>query len=74
MNDSANAVAAESRTHAGPVAAFAALALIWGYNWVVMKLAMLYAGPIDFAALRVGFGVLLLFVGVAPGLWSPGTP
>lgn len=45
----------------GPLAAFAILALIWGYNWVVMKLAMEYCGPIAFAALRVGFGVVLLF-------------
>jgi drug/metabolite transporter (DMT)-like permease len=48
--------------NAGPLTAFALLALIWGYNWVVMKVAMRYAGPIDFAVLRVGFGVLLLFV------------
>ncbi|HET7586973.1 MAG TPA: DMT family transporter, partial [Gammaproteobacteria bacterium] len=44
-----------------PATAFAILALIWGYNWVVMKLAMEYCGPIAFAALRVGFGVVLLF-------------
>jgi drug/metabolite transporter (DMT)-like permease len=44
-----------------PAAAFAVLALIWGYNWVVMKIAMRYCGPIDFAVLRVGFGVILLF-------------
>ncbi|HLF12753.1 MAG TPA: EamA family transporter [Gammaproteobacteria bacterium] len=37
------------------------LALLWGYNWVVMKIAMRYAGPFDFAALRGGLGVLLLF-------------
>ncbi|HET8552251.1 MAG TPA: DMT family transporter [Gammaproteobacteria bacterium] len=44
-----------------PAAAFAVLALIWGYNWVVMKIAMRFCGPMDFAVLRVGFGVLLLF-------------
>jgi drug/metabolite transporter (DMT)-like permease len=38
------------------------LALIWGYNWVVMKVALRYSGPIDFAALRVGCGTLLLFL------------
>ena len=47
--------------NAAPLAAFALLALIWGYNWVVMKIAMRNAGPFDFAALRGGFGVLLLF-------------
>jgi drug/metabolite transporter (DMT)-like permease len=54
---------ADSRQRAlsGPLAAFALLALLWGYNWVVMKIAMRYCGPLDFAALRGGFGVLLLF-------------
>jgi drug/metabolite transporter (DMT)-like permease len=47
--------------NAGPLTAFAFLALLWGYNWVVMKVAMRYCGPLDFAALRGGFGVLLLF-------------
>jgi drug/metabolite transporter (DMT)-like permease len=41
--------------------ALALLALIWGYNWVVMKVAMRYVGPMDFAALRGAFGVVLLF-------------
>lgn len=45
-----------------PAAAFAFLALIWGYNWVVMKIALQYCGPFEFAVLRVGFGALLLFV------------
>ena len=38
------------------IRAFAALMLltvIWGYNWVVMKSALQYAGPFQFAALRV---------------------
>lgn len=48
-----------SRT--GPLLALAGLALIWGYNWVVMKVAMQYVGPMDFAALRGVFGVVLLF-------------
>jgi drug/metabolite transporter (DMT)-like permease len=51
----------QSATNTRPLAAFAVLALIWGYNWVVMKTALVYSGPIEFAALRVGFGVLLLF-------------
>lgn len=45
----------------GPLLALALLALIWGYNWVVMKVAMRYVGPMDFAALRGVFGVVLLF-------------
>lgn len=55
------------------LAAFAALALIWGYNWVVMKIALVYSGPIDFAVLRVGLGVLLLFALLA-GLRMPLKP
>jgi drug/metabolite transporter (DMT)-like permease len=47
--------------HAGPLLAFVFLALLWGYNWVVVKVAMSYAGPLDFAALRCVLGALLLF-------------
>jgi drug/metabolite transporter (DMT)-like permease len=46
---------------AGPVLALVFLALLWGYNWVVMKVAMQYIGPMDFAAMRGVFGVVLLF-------------
>jgi len=37
------------------------LALIWGYNWVVMKIGTQYAPPLGFAALRLLLGSLLLF-------------
>lgn len=47
------------------LAALAAVALIWGYNWVVMKVALRFSGPVDFAALRSGFGALTLFVIIA---------
>ena len=58
-----NVSSTDSRPRAlsGPLVAFAIMALLWGYNWVVMKIAMRYCGPLDFAALRGGFGVLLLF-------------
>lgn len=45
--------------------AFAALfilTLIWGYNWVVMKLAVQYASPFQFAALRTFLGAIMLFI------------
>ena len=45
-----------------PVAALAALIVIWGYSWVVMKIGLRYAHPFDFAALRVGFGAVFLFL------------
>jgi drug/metabolite transporter (DMT)-like permease len=48
-------------TSAGPLVALGLLALIWGYNWVVMKVAMQYVGPMDFAALRGVLGAVLLF-------------
>lgn len=47
------------------ISAFVALivlTIIWGYNWVVMKSALQYAGPFQFAALRVFLGALVLFV------------
>ncbi len=47
-------------SNAGPLTAFALLALIWGYNWVVMKVALRYSGPVEFAMLRVGLGALLM--------------
>lgn len=37
------------------------LALIWGFNWIVMKIAVAYAAPFTFAAWRtLGGGVALL--------------
>jgi drug/metabolite transporter (DMT)-like permease len=44
-----------------PIAALVAMVLIWGYSWVVMKLALRHAHPFDFAALRVAIGCALLF-------------
>ena len=47
------------------IKAFAALfllTLIWGYNWVVMKLAVQFASPFQFAALRTFLGALILFL------------
>ncbi len=41
--------------------ALAALALLWGYNWVVMKIAVRYAPPIEFAALRLLLGAAVRF-------------
>ena len=41
--------------------ALALLALIWGYNWVVMKIGLEYAQPFTFSALRTFLGALSLF-------------
>jgi len=45
----------------GAVAALILLALIWGYNWVVMKIALKDCGPFTFAALRSMLGAFALF-------------
>ena len=42
------------------IIALAAMSLIWGYNWVTMKQAMIDAGPLNFSALRFGIGGLTL--------------
>lgn len=50
---------------AWPAAALTALALLWGYNWVVMKVAVQYAPPFEFAAMRLLLGALTLFAVMA---------
>jgi drug/metabolite transporter (DMT)-like permease len=45
-----------------PIAALLLLALVWGYNWVVMKIALDYAQPFTFSALRTFFGAVSLFI------------
>ncbi|APV52185.1 hypothetical protein BWI17_22430 [Betaproteobacteria bacterium GR16-43] len=44
------------------MAALVAMVLIWGYSWVVMKIALRHAHPFDFAAWRVGLGSAFLFL------------
>jgi drug/metabolite transporter (DMT)-like permease len=44
-----------------PVVALAFLALVWGYNWVVMKVGVRDSDPFMFAALRNFLGALALF-------------
>ncbi len=41
--------------------ALVALAFLWGYNWVIMKIAVHYAPPVEFAALRLLLGSAVLF-------------
>lgn len=43
-----------------PVSALGLLSLIWGYNWVVMKMALVDCPPLLFAALRVLGGAVVL--------------
>lgn len=41
------------------------VALVWGYNWVVMKIALDDSGPVDFSLLRNFFGALTLLAIIA---------
>jgi len=43
-------------------AALILLTLLWGYNWVVMKHALQFAGAFEFSAMRTVFGAVCLFV------------
>lgn len=49
------------KSGSAPIAALVAMVLIWGYSWVVMKIALRHAHPFDFAAIRVGIGCVFLF-------------
>ncbi|MGH8281048.1 MAG: DMT family transporter [Gammaproteobacteria bacterium] len=54
------------RGNAPALIALVALAFIWGYNWVAMKVGLAYAAPFDFIALRTMLGgICLLLVLVA---------
>lgn len=50
------------RLGTGPAAALVVLALVWGYNWIAIKVATQYSGPFAFAALRTAIAVVALFV------------
>ena len=47
------------------VLALAAIAPMWGYSWVVTKVALEYSGPFTFAGLISGLGAVCLFVVLA---------
>lgn len=48
-----------------PFIALLVLSIIWGYNWVVMKLALPYIGAFQFGAIRTFFASLILFAVLA---------
>jgi drug/metabolite transporter (DMT)-like permease len=48
-----------------PLAAMVAMCVIWGYSWVLMKIALRHAHPFDFAAERLVLGAILLFAIIA---------
>jgi drug/metabolite transporter (DMT)-like permease len=50
-----------SRHAIGPAAALGALTAIWGYNWVVIKIALVDSPAMSFSALRAGLSAVALF-------------
>ncbi|CAB1274610.1 DMT family transporter [Candidatus Nitrosacidococcus tergens] len=46
---------------ASSILALVVLTLIWGYGWVVVKQALIWCAPVEFAALRSIIGGLFLF-------------
>jgi len=48
-----------------PIVAILVLAVIWGYNWIMMKVGVAYAPPFTFAALRAVLGAVVLFAFMA---------
>lgn len=54
-----------SKHYTAAITALLLLALIWGYNWVVMKLALDDIGAFQFGAVRTFFGSLVLFAVIA---------
>lgn len=52
----------DSRPGIGAFAAFGLLTVVWGYNWVVMKIALQYSSALDFAILRSLGGTFCLFL------------
>ncbi len=63
-----------ARRHALPVVlALAALAAIWGYAWVAVKLALGFAEPFTFAAARAFLGSVALLA-LAAALRGPLRP
>ncbi|MFO1302604.1 MAG: DMT family transporter [Burkholderiales bacterium] len=53
------------RTRRGAYAALAALTLIWGFNWIVMKLALELADPVVLNVQRTWIAVAFLFAVLA---------
>lgn len=48
-----------------PLLAIVVLAVIWGYNWIMVKIGVAFAPPFTFSALRSLLGALALFAVLA---------
>lgn len=51
----------DARSVARAAVVMALLVLVWGYAWVLAKIALRYCGPLDFATLRTAIGAVALF-------------
>jgi len=49
------------RRHGAAVAVLAAISLLWGFNWVVLKIGVRYADPFEFLAWRFALAAACLF-------------
>jgi len=49
------------RRHGAAVAVLAAISLLWGFNWVVLKIGVRYADPFEFLAWRFAPAAACLF-------------
>src|SRR5512142_1185945 len=52
-------------SRATPVAGFALIPVIWGYNWIVLKKGLAFADPLAFSAWRFGIASACLFAVLA---------
>jgi len=59
-----------SRRHGLALAVLAAISLVWGFNWVVLKIGVRYADPFEFLAWRFAITAVCLF-GAAALLGRP---
>jgi drug/metabolite transporter (DMT)-like permease len=55
----------DARTRRLSALVFGVIALVWGFNWVVLKLAMREAGPFEFLAWRFALASACLFGALA---------
>jgi drug/metabolite transporter (DMT)-like permease len=51
----------DPRSVRGAAVVMALLVLVWGYAWVLAKIALKYCGPLDLATLRTAVGACALF-------------
>lgn len=54
-----------ARRHGAALAVLAAISLVWGFNWVVMKVGVRHADPFEFLAWRFALAAACLFGAIA---------